>query len=245
MKSESEDELENIARAYHLAIGEDMFIERMCQEYEWNWMTGRLQAGNRVLDLGFGDGVIFQKLDDLALARELDIVLVEGAPSLVEKAQREFPNRNINLGFFEDIDLGDFDVIIASHVLEHVEEPVTLLEKLGRSLKDRGQIIVVLPNSGSIHRRLAVQMGIQPQLDSKSARDVLVGHRRVYSIDTFLQDVSDSGLKCKEVKGFFSKPFPNSMLQSLGEEQIAWLLELGDLFPPEFSANLGFVLSKP
>jgi hypothetical protein len=35
------------------------------------------------------------------------------------------------------------------------------------------------------------------------------------------------------------------MLQALGEEQIGWLLALGDSFPPEFSANLGFVLSKP
>lgn len=244
MTSESQNELEKIAQSYHLTSGEDMFIENLCQEHEWNWIKKGLESGNRVLDLGYGDGVIFSKLNELAVSRNLEIVLVEGAPSLVQKAQREFPKQEIILGYFEDIDFGYFDVIIASHVLEHVEDPVSLLKTLSRSLKEGGHLVAVLPNSESIHRRLAVQMGIQPELDSKSARDLVVGHRRVYSIETFLKDVSDSGLTCNEVKGFFAKPFPNSMLQSLGEEQIRWLLALGDIFPPEFGANLGFILAK-
>jgi len=88
-------------------------------------------------------------------------------------------------------------------------------------------------------------MGIQPELDSKSDRDHMVGHLRVYSVQSLNDDVANAGLEITDVCGFFLKPFPNSMLKNLTLDEVMFLIQLGEKFPPEFSANLGFVISNP
>ena len=237
--------LEAIAQTYHLHEADDMFIENSAQRREWGWLSSKIKEGARVLDLGFGDGVVFALLDKLGQERNLDLTLIEGAASLVAKASELYPKRKVVHGYFEDLDRGLFDVIIASHVLEHVEDPRHVLRVLRSSLKPGGQIIGIVPNAGSIHRRIAVQMGIQSELDSKSDRDRMVGHLRVYSVQSLNDDVAHAGLEITDVCGFFLKPFPNSMLKNLNLDEVMFLIQLGEKFPPEFSANLGFVISNP
>ena len=43
-----------------------------------------------------------------------------------------------------------FDVIFASHILEHVENPINLLRFCNKSLKENGIIILSLPNEESL-----------------------------------------------------------------------------------------------
>jgi len=45
-----------------------------------------------------------------------------------------------------DFDLGTFDLLIVSHVLEHLVDPWTVLRKLKRLLRVGGQLVGALPN---------------------------------------------------------------------------------------------------
>jgi SAM-dependent methyltransferase len=44
---------------------------------------------------------------------------------------------------------GKFDVVVASHVLEHVDSPIKLVHEVHRALNPGGRLLVVVPNAWS------------------------------------------------------------------------------------------------
>jgi 2-polyprenyl-3-methyl-5-hydroxy-6-metoxy-1,4-benzoquinol methylase len=71
--------------------------------------------------------------------------------------------------------------VLALHVLEHVDDPKTIVKKMYSWLKPGGKAIVVVPNSESLHRRLAVALNLQTHLNTLSKRDKIVGHLEFFS----------------------------------------------------------------
>ncbi|HEV2169768.1 MAG TPA: methyltransferase domain-containing protein, partial [Candidatus Binatus sp.] len=59
---------------------------------------------------------------------------------------------NVHLGSVEDLKLPDasFDLILMSHLIEHVYDPVGLLRECRRLLRPCGRLIVATPNSESL-----------------------------------------------------------------------------------------------
>ena len=241
-----EESLEKIAKEYHSASHEDMFIENLGQEHEWPWISSFIAFGDNVLDLGYGDGV---SLKNLALDHEtknISVTLIEGAPTLVKEAIARAPQEfEIVHSFFEEFERpSTFDVILASHVLEHVDHPVELLLNLSKSMKASGKIVGVVPNAQSIHRELAVIMGLQDELDVLSKRDLMVGHQRVYKIESLEADLVEAGFRLVSIRGFFLKPFSNKQLTSFDSSVIEALNIIAERLPPSICANLGFVAEK-
>ena len=160
----------------------------------------------------------------------------------VEQAPLDF---EIVHSFFEEFErLSAFDVVLASHVLEHVDNPIELLLSLYRSLKPKGRLVGIVPNAQSIHRELAVIMGLQEKLDTLSNRDLMVGHQRVYTLDSLEAHLSEAGFRLLSVRGFFLKPFSNGQLVGFDSSVIQALNEIADRLPPSICANLGFVAVK-
>lgn len=57
--------------------------------------------------------------------------------------------------YVEDLDSEEcFDLIVIRHVLEHLEEPKTILKKLRQHLKPNGLLLVIVPNLDCIGRKL-------------------------------------------------------------------------------------------
>jgi len=52
-----------------------------------------------------------------------------------------------------------FDVIILSHVCEHLVDPIASLNKLARLLKDDGRIVIAVPNMAYYKNRLRILKG--------------------------------------------------------------------------------------
>ena len=48
-------------------------------------------------------------------------------------------------------DVGEFDLIVCTEVLEHVEDPVTVVGELRRVLKPGGRLLVTVPFVGALH----------------------------------------------------------------------------------------------
>jgi SAM-dependent methyltransferase len=218
-----------------------MFIENTCQRYELQWVLKKIAPGQEVLDLGYGDGLF---LDAVSLKSRL--TLVEGSSELVEEAisKAKKLNRDVTIihSLFENyVPEKKFDVIVASHVLEHVDEPALLLRKIKSWLKPEGQLICIVPNRESLHRRLGLKLNLMQKLDDLSPRDRLVGHQRVYSYATLLMDLNNGGLRTLEARGFFVKSLANSQMLNLSEEVIWGLCEISDDLPVEFGANIGLV----
>jgi 2-polyprenyl-3-methyl-5-hydroxy-6-metoxy-1,4-benzoquinol methylase len=236
--------LEKIAQEYHLASQSDMFIENICQEYELTWVKKLIPQGSKVLELGFGDGITFR-----SLAHYCDLSVVEGSQLIVKRAQEVAGELNVNTkiyqNFFETfVSEEKFDFVFASHVLEHVLDPKQILEKMSEWLKPNGKGIIIVPNSESIHRRLAVLMGLQPKLDTLSPRDNLVGHLRVFNLSELESLLISSGWQILEKRGFFFKPLSNSQMEGFDPSLIQSLCDISSQLPPEQCANLAVVVSK-
>jgi 2-polyprenyl-3-methyl-5-hydroxy-6-metoxy-1,4-benzoquinol methylase len=135
-----------------------------------------------------------------------------------------------------------YDCILALHVLEHVDEPVKLLRQMRSWLSDAGSIVIIVPNKNSLHRQLAVNMGLQKELDDFSARDVAVGHQRVYCHDSLQHDVEAAGFEVSVKTGFFLKTLPNSMMLDHSEALIHALNDISPHIPVELLANIGMVI---
>ena len=204
----------------------DKHIEDEMQQFEAAWILGELEPGSRVLDLGYGSGIIARAL----VAAGHRVTVVDGAPFEVEGA-------TCVVSMFENFEPDTkYDAVIASFILEHVDDPVALLK---RARQWTEKLIVVCGNAASIHRRLAVKMGLQPSLFTLSARDIAVGHHRVYDIVELMSELGDAGWTVRKTKGLFMKPLPNSMMTGYS---VALLRAMNEIeLPVEFMANVGMV----
>lgn len=232
-------ELDQIAINYHSnADVSDMHIENICQEYFLNWLKSFKLKGSRFLELGYGDGLV----TDFLSKSECNLTLIEGSGILHKEAQLKYPNINCIHTLFEDFSPCDkFDLILAAHVLEHLDDPKIILSKFREWLAPGGVIIVVVPNQNSLHRQLAVDMGIQETLDALSPRDLLVGHKRVYSLSELKNQLVSSGFKIVDEKGFFIKILPNSMMLNFDLKLLWSLNKVAENMPPELLANIAVV----
>ena len=80
-------------------------------------------------------------------------------------------------------------------VVEHVVDPVALIQKAASFLNDKGVLIIHVPNAHAINRRLAVLMGTLTECEELSPFDLqIAGHRRSYSMKTLCQDIEKAGL---------------------------------------------------
>jgi len=236
MKLTRIEELERIAHTYHLNDDvPDKFIEDLCQEHCCNWLSSLISSSDRVIELGYGEGITLERLADKAD----HYTVVEGAPSLVEVIKQKHPTVEVVNSLFETYSPPQpFDKLLALHVFEHVDNPVNLGRHLRSWLKHDGEIVVIVPNSNSLHRRLAVIMGLRAKLDTLSPRDQLVGHQRVYDLDGLEADLHEAGFEPFERRGFFLKTLPNSMMLDHKPELIQALNLLGDKLPADMTANL-------
>jgi SAM-dependent methyltransferase len=233
---ERTQELERIAHDYHLN-GEvpDKFLEDSHQEHCAAWLASLVSPDDVVVELGVGEGITLARVAPLVRR----YVVVEGAPSLAAQARQDFPSIEVAGALFEEFVPDEpCDKLLAIHVMEHVDDPVTLAAHLRSWLAPGGEIVVVVPNKGSVHRRLAVLMGLQPELDTLSPRDHLVGHQRVYDLPGLHADLRTAGFEPFESKGLLFKPLSNAMMLDFPPELVQALNDLGDELPVDLAANI-------
>lgn len=175
----------------------------------------------------------------------LKLTVVEGAADLLSCIP-DSPNLVKVHKLFEEFDTDQcFNTILMDHVLEHVEQPVFLLRKAKKWLSHNGRILVGVPNGHSIHRLVAVKMGLLKEPCELNARDIVLGHRRVYTSQTLQDDLKMAGLNVVTMGGVFFKPLSNQQIQDQWtEEMIQGFLNLGKDFP-ENAAELYAVCELP
>jgi 2-polyprenyl-3-methyl-5-hydroxy-6-metoxy-1,4-benzoquinol methylase len=233
------DDLDRYASTYYLnAEVEDIDIEEMAQRHSVPALLRALAGCERVLELGYGTGLITGEL----LAAGVPVEVVEGSAVLRDHALERHPGLVVHLSMFEDFRPDrPVDAVLALHVLEHVDEPGDLLAHLTSWLRPGGVFVAVTPNARSIHRMLGVQMGLQANLDDLSPRDHLVGHQRVYDLDGLKAELTAGGLDVVGDFGYFVKPLANSQMIGWSRDVLDGLNAISDQFPTEFLANIGVV----
>jgi 2-polyprenyl-3-methyl-5-hydroxy-6-metoxy-1,4-benzoquinol methylase len=79
---------------------------------------------------------------------------VEPSISRIELATERFGFKIIR-AYIEDLDVNNkYDVIVLRHVIEHLEDPLSMLKKAMRFLSDNGKMFIVVPNIDCIGKHL-------------------------------------------------------------------------------------------
>lgn len=237
------DQLDAHARRYYLNQDDiaDLHVEDLQQEHSADLIASAVAGCERVLELGYGVGLMTRALRE----RGVPIEVLEGSPLLAQQARREHPGLVVHEGLFEAFSPdAPVDGVLALHVVEHVDDAPALLAHLAGWLAPGGRLVVVVPNAQSLHRRLAVRMGLQERLDSLSARDHLVGHQRVYTLDELRADVESAGLHPTQELGWFLKTLPNAMMLDWPSELLVALNQISDELEPRQLANIGLVAER-
>jgi trans-aconitate methyltransferase len=142
-----------------------------------------------------------------------DLTCVDGADPFCESLRRRYPHIKVVNSLFEQFEPGrQFDTIILGHVLEHVEDPGTLLKKIKTWLTPEGRLFACVPNARSIHRQMAVDMGILETEHSLNDTDRHHGHRRVYDPESFRNEFLRVGFAIEVFGGYWLKPISNRQI---------------------------------
>ncbi|MEV4348839.1 class I SAM-dependent methyltransferase [Actinoplanes sp. NPDC049596] len=103
------------------------------------WLGERLAIGGDVLEVGAGTGELWRHLDPRRAG--LRLTLVDFSAAMCERL-REVPGAEVRQGDAADLPFADgsFDVVIANHMLYHVDEPDAALREFARVLRPGGRL---------------------------------------------------------------------------------------------------------
>jgi 2-polyprenyl-3-methyl-5-hydroxy-6-metoxy-1,4-benzoquinol methylase len=166
------------------------------------------------------------------------LTVVDAANDLLEMIPAHEGLTKVN-SLFEEFETDQrFDCIVMDHILEHVDDPAALLDRVKQWLSPGGRVVIGVPNANSIHRLVATKMGLLDGPSSLNERDLQVGHRRVYTMDSLRQEVEESGFDVLKMGGVFLKPLSNKQIEDgWSDEMIDGFFKLGvDL--PFYSAEI-------
>lgn len=193
------------------------------------------QAGN-LLELGSHEGRFTERF----LPFFDDITCVEASNEAISVAKKRLGQkvRFIN-SMFETVKLnGQFDNIVLTHVLEHLDDPVSILTRINKEwLSEKGRLFLACPNANAPSRQIAVKMGLITHNSAVTAAEEAHGHKITYTFDTLERDAKSAGLKVLYRSGVFFKAFANFQWDKIltsdivSEGYLEGCFQLGQQYP--------------
>jgi len=169
-----------------------------------------------------------------------DITCVEASNKAIEIAKTKLGDSVKYIhAMFENVKLPtQYDNIVLTHVLEHLDDPKDVLARISNEwLSDNGRLFLVCPNANAPSRQIAVKMGLISHNSAVTAAEAKHGHKITYSFDTLEKDVNIAGLKVIHRSGIFFKALANfqwdKLLQTdiISEEYLEGCYQLGQQYP--------------
>jgi 2-polyprenyl-3-methyl-5-hydroxy-6-metoxy-1,4-benzoquinol methylase len=121
----------------HIYRAANVAIER------YKRLETHLAGKKKVLEIGSGGG----EFSYLLTKKGFDVSAIEPNEGYGNYSKEQY-GLNVQIGFAQNLEFtaGTFDFITMSHVLEHVDNPTTMLEKLRTWLKPNGILALEVPN---------------------------------------------------------------------------------------------------
>lgn len=153
--------------------------------------------GKAVLELGCHDGSLSKFIKD----RGGEVTGVDINPIAAAKA-KEFCERIVvgdleSEKILECISSKKYDIILALHLLEHLKDPWSFLQRVGDLLNEEGKLIIALPNIGNLHHRVRLFQG---EFNYEETGVMDRTHLRFFNLRTAIEMIEGSGLRVQAVK---------------------------------------------
>jgi 2-polyprenyl-3-methyl-5-hydroxy-6-metoxy-1,4-benzoquinol methylase len=169
-----------------------------------------------------------------------DITCVEASDEAIKIAKNEFGDKvKFVNSLFEEASLSEkYDNIILTHVLEHLDNPVSVMKRINDEwLSDTGRFFLVCPNANAPSRQIAVKMGLITHNNAITNAEAEHGHRITYTLDTLERDAKAAGLNVVYRSGIFFKALANFQWDRLlntdiiSPEYLEGCYQLGQVYP--------------
>ncbi len=109
------------------------------------FLLDQVSTGDRVLDLGSGDGTLAAELERAGT----NVVGVEISEAALSRARSAHPDLDFRLAPMDGplpLEDGTFQMVWASEVIEHVADTARWLSEVRRVLSPRGKLLLTTPN---------------------------------------------------------------------------------------------------
>lgn len=221
---------DSAARQYAYGFDFDVMHPYMIESFKPLFRSGSL------LELGSFQGHLTRRLLDLFDT----VTCVEASDQAIAEARTRVDQRaDIIHSRFEDVTLPRrYDNIVLTHVLEHLDDPVSVLKRVNDEwLAPGGRLFLVCPNANAPSRQIAVKMGLIAHNSAVTAGEAAHGHRRTYTLDTLERDAVSAGLAVRQRSGIFFKALANfqwdRLLQTdiISREYLDGCYQLGQHYP--------------
>jgi len=147
-----------------------------------NRICNLIQDGTKILDVGAGNGILAAVLSETG--RNVILDGIEPHPYAFEIAQRQ-GYRRLYRGhakdFMAEIDKENYDFVVVADVIEHTDDPVSLLAGLFASVRREARIVLSVPNVAFGAVRLGLLNGRFDYVDSGLLERT---HLRFFTVDT-------------------------------------------------------------
>lgn len=186
------DKIDWIINERAMVYGEGEHPKHRLTDYH-QFFIDRIKHAESVLDVGCGYGAVSRSI---ARAHpDSNVVGIDHDTTRLAKA-RDFENLS-NLKFIygdatREVPAGDWDVVILSNVLEHIDERVIFLKALSLNTRAKRYLIRVPMFERDWQMALRRELGI----DFRSDPD----HRIEHTTGEFLEEISQSGLDFVEMQ---------------------------------------------
>lgn len=230
MARDYNQEIKDNDRQYAYSFDFDVMHPYMLKSFEPFFKEGNL------LELGCFKGDFTKRFTQ----HFNDITCIEASDEAIAVAKTKV-NENVIFvnSKFEDAKLSkQYDNIILTHVLEHLDDPIKVLKRINDEwLADNGRFFLVTPNAMAPSRQIAVKMGLISHNSAVTPAEAEHGHRITYSLDTLERDAREAGLKIVHRSGIFFKALANfqwdKLLQTdiISKEYLDGCYELGQQYP--------------
>jgi len=157
--------------------------------------------GKTALDVGCGAGLLAEPLTRLG-AR---VTGIDASSELIEVARRHAAAAGLEIGYRAgDVQAleGQFDLVTAMEVIEHVADPGAFLKALARRLGPNGLLILSTPNATAWSKLLMITIGEGLGQIPRGTHhfDQFIAPERMKLL------LSDAGLDCQDIEGIAWSP---------------------------------------
>jgi SAM-dependent methyltransferase len=220
----------------HVAAYEGQNLYDFDNEILLTWYPKRIMALSEgaasILELGLGHGFTTNLFAQVFNRH----VVLDGSAAVIENFKKRYPDCKAEIveTFFEDFQTSErFDIVVMGFILEHVDDPKLILKRFRQFLKPGGKMYVAVPNAEVMNRRLGHLAGLLPDMQSLSENDILLGHKRYYTVETLKQDILASDYEIEKMEGIYLKPLTTKQILSLNLDKkiIDSLCELAIDYP--------------
>ncbi len=151
-----------------------------------------IEAGDRVVDIGCGDGTVTRDIGGL------ENVVVLGIDQNAESVHTaRCKNKNKNVSFvvgdaLHDLPVENYDVVVLSNILEHIERRIDFLRKIVERMCPRTILIRVPMFDRDWRVPLKEEIGVEWRLDST--------HQTEYTKESLVTELETAGCMVRQLE---------------------------------------------